>query len=109
MSREIAKRVAAAVAGTALVGLAMPAAGQAVTPARLLNADAEPQNWLMVDFNYSQHRNSPLTQINKTNVDRMVPLFAVDLCGWSCTPNGFTPDARAEGGRHPSEQAISAW
>jgi len=105
---NIPTKLAAAMAGTALVGLAMPALGQNldVSPARLLNADAEPHNWLMVDFNYSQHRNSPLTQINQSNVGDMVPLFAVDLCGWSCTPNGFTPDARAAGGRHPSEQAI---
>jgi alcohol dehydrogenase (cytochrome c) len=99
-------KLAAALAGTALAGLALPASAENVTFARLMNADAEPQNWLMVDFNYSQHRNSPLTNINKSNVRDMVPLYAVGLCGWVCTPRGFIPDARAAGGRKPGEQAI---
>jgi len=103
---QISTMAATAVAGAAMVGLATPAAAQAVSYDRLMNADAEPQNWLMVDFNYSTHRNSPLTQINKTNVKDMVPIFTVSICGWVCTPRGFTPDGRAEGGRKPGEQAI---
>lgn len=98
--------IAALAAGTALAGLAAPAASQAVSYQRLLNADAEPHNWLMVDGNYSQHRNSGLTQINKTNVNRMVVKFAVDICGWSCTPNLFKPTDKMAGGGHPAEEAI---
>ena len=98
---------ATAVAGTVLAAMALPAAAQnSVSYQRLLNAEAEPHNWMMVDFNFSLHRNSPLTLINKSNVGDMVPLFAADICGWSCTPRGFTPDARAAGGRHPKEEAI---
>jgi len=106
MNRNISTKLAAALAGTALVGLAMPAAAQGVSFARLMNADAEPQNWLMVDANYSQHRNSALKQINTSNVHEMVPLFAVGICGFICTPRGFVPTDRAEGGRKPGEQAI---
>ena len=98
--------IAAALAGTALATLATPAAAQGVSYQRLLNADAEPHNWLMVDGNYSQHRNSGLTQINKTNVNRMQVMFAVDICGWSCTPNLFKPAGRSAGGGHPDEEAI---
>ena len=39
-----------------------------VTYDRLLRADREPQNWLSYSGNYSGHRYSPLTQINRTNV-----------------------------------------
>ena len=106
--KPIKKRgiLAAAVVGTALAGLAFPATAQDVSFQRLLNADAEPHNWLMVDGNYSQHRNSGLTQINKTNVSRMQVMFAVDICGWSCTPNLFKPAGRSVGGGHPVEEAI---
>ena len=101
------RSIATALAATAVACLAMPAAAQqAVTYQRLLNADAEPQNWLLVSGNYATHRNSMLTQINKSNVGDMVPLFAVNTCGWYCVPNGFVPDARAEGGRRSEEQAI---
>jgi alcohol dehydrogenase (cytochrome c) len=59
-----------------------------------------------VDFNYSNQRNSPLKMITKDNVGSMVPLFAVDICGWSCTPDKFTPTDRQAGGGHPKEEAI---
>ena len=98
--------VAGVVAGCAVAGMAMPASAQAVSFQRLLDADAEPQNWLMVNGNYSNWRHSGLTQINKDNVGRMVPLFAVDICGWSCTPNGFTPDRLRAQGSHPKEETI---
>src|SRR5437867_723376 len=39
-----------------------------VTYDRLLHADREPQNWLTYSGNYSGHRYSPLSQINKTNI-----------------------------------------
>jgi len=45
------------------------AASQAsVSYDRLLHADREPQNWLSYSGNYSGHRYSPLSQINRTNV-----------------------------------------
>jgi alcohol dehydrogenase (cytochrome c) len=36
-----------------------------VTTQRLTNPDKEPQNWLMVNKDYSSHRYSELDQINK--------------------------------------------
>jgi alcohol dehydrogenase (cytochrome c) len=90
---------------------ALPAAQRPVSPPvtfeRLTNALNEPQNWLMVGQNYEVTRNSPLKIINKDNVAQMVPLFAVDLCGWSCTPNKFTPTDRVANGSHPKEEAVS--
>ena len=53
-------------AGTSLSGMAAD-----VTPDRLMNADKEPQNWLMVNKDYSSHRYSELDQINKDNVKNL--------------------------------------
>ena len=50
-------------AGTALI--AMPAQAADVTPDRLINADKEPQNWLLNHRTYDGQRFSPLTRINK--------------------------------------------
>jgi alcohol dehydrogenase (cytochrome c) len=52
-----------------------------VTAARLLNADQEPQNWLMVNKDYASHRYSGLDQINKNNVKDLHVAFAVALGG----------------------------
>ncbi|MBV9252231.1 MAG: PQQ-binding-like beta-propeller repeat protein [Acetobacteraceae bacterium] len=52
-----------------------------VTTQRLLNADKEPQNWLMVNKDYSAHRYSELDQINKSNVKDMHVAFTVALGG----------------------------
>ena len=48
--------------GTALI--ALPARPADVTPDRLINADEEPQNWLMNHRTYDGQRFSPLTRIN---------------------------------------------
>jgi len=42
-----------------------------VTPERLLNAEDEPENWLLYGGDYDSHRHSDLTQINKSNVDQL--------------------------------------
>ena len=42
-----------------------------VTPERLVNASAEPQQWLMYSGAYDGSRFSPLDQINRTNVQRL--------------------------------------
>src|SRR5690242_4645455 len=52
----------------ALVAAASPAE---VTYDRLLHADREPHNWLSYSGNYSGHRYSPLTQINRSNVKNL--------------------------------------
>ncbi len=100
------KYLAVTVAAAGLAGMAAPATAQDVTWQRLLHADAEPQNWLLVAGNLSGWRHSALSQINTTNANQMVPMFAVDLCGWSCTPNGFTPTGRVASGSHPKEETV---
>ena len=47
--------------------LSFPVYGQ-VTPQRLTDASAEPQNWLTYSGNYSSHRFSLLEQITPANV-----------------------------------------
>jgi alcohol dehydrogenase (cytochrome c) len=67
------------VAGTALTAPAALAAD--VTPERLLNADKEPQNWLMNHRTYDGQRFSPLDRINKGNVKGLKLAYAVPLGG----------------------------
>ena len=55
--------------------------GGEVTSDRLMNADKEPQNWLMVNKDYSSHRYSELDQINKSNVKNLHVAFTVALGG----------------------------
>src|SRR5881392_3893490 len=83
-------------AGTAMV--ALPGFAADVTPDRLVNADKEPQNWLMNHRTYDGQRFSPLARINKGNVESLKLAYAVPLGGtaadeWNeATPlaeNGF--------------------
>ena len=67
------------VAGTVLA--ALPALAAEVTPTRLLNADKEPQNWLMNHRTYDGQRFSPLARINKGNVKGLKLAYAVPLGG----------------------------
>lgn len=59
----------------------MSALAADVTPQQLMNADNEPQNWLMVNKDYSSHRYSELDQINKDNVKNLHVAFTVALGG----------------------------
>src|SRR5437868_8536334 len=52
-----------------------------VTPERLLNADKEPQNWLMNHRTYDGQRYSPLDRINRNNVRGLRLAYAVALGG----------------------------
>src|SRR5262245_10923543 len=61
--------------------IALPALAADVTPGRLLNADREPQNWLMNHRTYDGQRFSPLERINKTNVKGLKLAYAVPLGG----------------------------
>src|SRR5580700_4810166 len=61
--------------------LATPALAAEVTPARLLNPDREPQNWLLNHRTYDGQRFSPLARINKSNVKNLKLAFAVPLAG----------------------------
>jgi alcohol dehydrogenase (cytochrome c) len=72
--------------GAALLAGALasvPAAAADVTADRLINADKEPQNWLMNHRTYDAQRYSPLDIINKSNVKNMKLLFAVAIGGSS--------------------------
>src|SRR5262245_4567635 len=59
----------------------LPALAADVTPERLINADKEPQNWLMNHRTYDGQRYSPLDRINKTNVKGLKLAYAVPLGG----------------------------
>jgi alcohol dehydrogenase (cytochrome c) len=65
-------------AGGTCAGPALPAE---VTPQRLVNADKEPQNWLMNHRTYDGQRFSPLARINRDNVRGLKLAYAVPLGG----------------------------
>ena len=65
--------------GAALV--AWPAWTAEVTPERLINADKEPQNWLMNHRTYDGQRYSPLGRINTGNVSGLKLAYSVALGG----------------------------
>jgi alcohol dehydrogenase (cytochrome c) len=67
-----------------LIGIATaawPALAAEVTPQRLINADKEPQNWLMNHRTYDGQRYSPLERINRGNVKGLKVAYAVPLGG----------------------------
>ena len=73
------------IAGAVLPGLstAAPAADYSMTVNRdrLLNAQNEPQNWLMMNGDYGSMRYSKLTQINRDNVQNLRMVWAMALGG----------------------------
>src|SRR5579871_3241472 len=75
----------ALLAATVLV--AGPVAAAEVTPERLVNADKEPQNWLMNHRTYDGQRFSPLDQINKTTVKGLKLAYAVAIGGTTAKEN----------------------
>ncbi|HEY5064089.1 MAG TPA: hypothetical protein VIJ04_04550 [Xanthobacteraceae bacterium] len=72
-------------AGAMLVG--SPALAGDVTPDRLVNADKEPQNWLMNHRTYDSRRYSPLDAINEDNVKNLKLEYAVALGGTTADEN----------------------
>jgi len=70
-----------------VVVAAIPALAAEVTPARLVNADREPQNWLMNHRAYDAQRYSPLDRINKGNVKDLKLAYAVAIGGTSANEN----------------------
>lgn len=72
-------------AGAMLVG--SPALAGDVTPDRLVNADKEPQNWLMNHRTYDSQRYSPLDVINKDNIKNLKLEYAVALGGTTADEN----------------------
>jgi alcohol dehydrogenase (cytochrome c) len=76
-------RLALASASVAALG-ALPAAAQykmTVAKERLLNAQNEPQNWLMMNGDYASQRYSKLTQIDRDNVKNLRLVWALALRG----------------------------
>ena len=61
--------------------LMSPALAADVTPERLLNADKEPNNWLMNHRTYDGQRYSPLDRISRDNVRNLKLAYAVPLGG----------------------------
>jgi alcohol dehydrogenase (cytochrome c) len=84
--RAFALRAALLLAGTVL-GTAGPAAAAEVTAERLVNADREPQNWLMNHRTYDAQRYSPLDRINTGNVKGLKLAYAVALGGTAANEN----------------------
>src|SRR5215469_5371922 len=61
--------------------LATPAFAADVTPERLVNADKEPQNWLINHLTYDGQRFSPLARINRDTVKGLRIAYTVGLGG----------------------------
>src|ERR1700688_4256456 len=78
MRRAMLTGVAALVVGAATT---WPLPAAEVTAERLVNADKEPQNWLMNHRTYDGQRFSPLSRINKGNVKGLHLAYAVALGG----------------------------
>jgi alcohol dehydrogenase (cytochrome c) len=78
-SVKLVSRKSALLAGILMA--AWPAMSAEVTPQRLINADKEPQNWLMNHRTYDGQRYSPLERINRDNVKGLKVAYAVALGG----------------------------
>jgi alcohol dehydrogenase (cytochrome c) len=64
-----------------------PGISAEVTADRLINADREPQNWLMNHRTYDAQRYSPLDKINKANVKDLKLAYAVAIGGTAANEN----------------------
>jgi alcohol dehydrogenase (cytochrome c) len=80
--------ILAMIACATLAGLAMPALAQrvdsykmTVNRDRLINAQNEPQNWLLMNGDYASTRYSKLTQITRDNVKNLRMVWAMALGG----------------------------
>jgi alcohol dehydrogenase (cytochrome c) len=85
VNRHANRRTASMLAGALLA--APPAFAAEVTAERLINADREPQNWLMNHRSYDAQRYSPLERINKDNVKDLKLAYAVAIGGTAANEN----------------------
>jgi alcohol dehydrogenase (cytochrome c) len=85
MTRRVAAAVALLIGAAAI--LLRPATAADVTGDRLINADREPQNWLMNHRTYDAQRYSPLDRINKANVKGLRLAYAVAIGGTAANEN----------------------
>jgi alcohol dehydrogenase (cytochrome c) len=79
------RRITSMLAGVVIGG--SPTLAAEVTPERLINADREPQNWLMNHRTYDAQRYSPLDRINKGNVKDLKLAYAVAIGGTAANEN----------------------
>jgi alcohol dehydrogenase (cytochrome c) len=63
----------------ALLCAALPMAALAQTADEIKNAEKTPQNVLTYGMSYSQQRFSPLTQINRDTVKRLIPAWSYSM------------------------------
>src|SRR5204862_2757403 len=84
-SRKLATLACTALAGVSILALtaSQPQAQYKITvnKERLINAQNEPQNWLMQNGDYGSQRYSKLTQINRDNVKNLRLSWALALAG----------------------------
>ncbi len=73
-------------AGAAVLAISPALAGE-VTADRLINADKEPQNWLMNHRTYDAQRYSPLDKISKANVKSLKLAYALAIGGTAANEN----------------------
>src|SRR5258706_1783233 len=73
------------IAGALALGLSLAATAadysMTVNRDRLLNAQNEPQNWLMMNGDYGSMRYSKLTQVNRENVKNLRMVWGMALGG----------------------------
>src|SRR6202795_1433466 len=86
MARHIGSIRIALLAG-GMLAAAIPTRAAEVTSDRLVNADKEPQNWLMNHRTYDAQRFSPLDKINKENVKDLKLAYAVAIGGTAANEN----------------------
>jgi alcohol dehydrogenase (cytochrome c) len=70
-----------ALLASSVLAMASSASAAEVTPERLINANREPQNWLMNHRTYDGQRFSPLARITADNVKNLKLAYAVPLGG----------------------------
>src|SRR4030088_1013477 len=85
MRTSMRKPLTIALAGALAVALSVAAFAQytmTVNKERLLNAQNEPQNWLMMNGDYGSTRYSKLSQINREKRKKLRMVWALALGGW---------------------------
>ena len=87
MHHDALLRTLAACALIVAVWIAAPAGQYSITVNRdrLINAQNEPQNWLLMNGDYGSQRYSKLTQINRDNVGDLRMVWALALGGMQDT------------------------
>jgi alcohol dehydrogenase (cytochrome c) len=87
MNRRNPRALATVLLTSTAIVMTWPVLAADVTSTRLINADKEPQNWLMNHRTYDAQRYSPLDKITKSNVKSLKLAYAVALGGNSVNEN----------------------